>query len=352
MEQALKDASMQPRNLGAIPTPALTFFALQKGKGSIMVTGSHIPFDRNGYKLNTSKGDLMKKDEIPINELVSQTRQKIMVQPFSESIFDEQGMLRNIPIALGTVLPEAREAYIQRFLDFFEGETLEGTSVLAYQHSAIGRDLFVKIFERLGAKVIPAGRSEAFVLIDTEAIDQAQLAIVQKLYDEARKPCDVVVSTDGDSDRPLILAFRENKLCFFGGDLLGMIVAQFFQADAAVVPISVNDAIDHGSLTGVTEPKTKIGSPYVIAGMQIAIEKGRRHVCGWEVNGGFLTGSDLRRNGKTLTALPTRDAVLPLLYAIFAAQKQQMTLLDLFATLPKRYSRAGLLRKFCSIRKR
>jgi phosphomannomutase len=347
VEQALKDGGMHPLNLGAIPTPALTYFALQKGKGSIMVTGSHIPFNRNGYKLNTSKGELMKKNEQPINELVAQTREELMNQPFSESLFDEQGMLRSKPLNLEPVLPEARSAYIQRFLAFFEGETLQGTTILAYQHSAVGRDLLVEIFEKFGAKVIPAGRSETFVPIDTEAIDQEQLDVVQKLYDQSgESSIDAVVSTDGDSDRPLILAPRDGKLCFFGGDLLGMIVAQFLRADAAVVPISANDAIDHGILAEITEPKTKIGSPYVIAGMQLAIDKGRSHVCGWEANGGFLTGSDMKRNGKVLSALPTRDAMLPLLCALFAAKNEKMTLPDLFATLPKRYSRAALLRNF------
>jgi phosphomannomutase len=347
VEQALKDGGMRPLNLGAIPTPALTYFALQKGKGSIMVTGSHIPFDRNGYKLNTSKGELMKKDEQPINELVVLTREKLMEQPISESLFDEHGMLRNKTLNLEPILSEARSAYIQRFLDFFEGETLQGMTILAYQHSAVGRDLLVEIFEKFGANVISAGRSETFVPIDTEAIDQAQLDVVQKLYDQAgQSSIDAVISTDGDSDRPLILAPRDNKLCFFGGDLLGMIVAQFLRADAAVVPVSANDAIDYGSLAEITEPKTKIGSPYVIAGMQLAIDKGRSHVCGWEANGGFLTGSDMKRNGKVLSALPTRDAMLPLLCALFAAKNKQMTLPDLFATLPKRYSRAALLRNF------
>src|SRR5512137_1000275 len=44
---ALLDAGMRPVNLGLIPTPALAYYALSKGKGSTMVTGSHIPFDRN-----------------------------------------------------------------------------------------------------------------------------------------------------------------------------------------------------------------------------------------------------------------------------------------------------------------
>ena len=54
---AIGNAGMRPVNLGRIPTPAMTYYALSQGKGSIMVTGSHIPFDRNGYKVNTSRGE-------------------------------------------------------------------------------------------------------------------------------------------------------------------------------------------------------------------------------------------------------------------------------------------------------
>src|ERR1700753_3929672 len=53
---AIRDAGMQPVNLGALPTPALASFALARKKGSMMITGSHIPFDRNGYKTNSSRG--------------------------------------------------------------------------------------------------------------------------------------------------------------------------------------------------------------------------------------------------------------------------------------------------------
>lgn len=344
--QALKDGGMNPINLGAIPTPALTFFALQKAKGSIMVTGSHIPFDRNGYKLNTSKGELLKKDEQPINNVVEVVREELLSQPFADSLFNEQGMLRGSPSNLPPVAPEGRAAYIQRYLDFFRGESLKGMKILVYQHSAVGRDVVVEILEKLGAEATSAGRSETFVPIDTEAIDEAQLSTVQKLYDSTGQSFNAVVSTDGDSDRPLLLAPEGDKLRFFGGDLLGMIVAEFLQADSVVVPISTNDAIDRGALAGALEPKTKIGSPYVIAGMQSAVEKRRQRVCGWEANGGFLTGSDIERNGQVLPALPTRDAVLPLLCALFAAQSRLMTLPALFSTLPKRFSRAALIRNF------
>lgn len=348
VEQALKDEGMRAINLGAIPTPALTYWALKHGKGSIMVTGSHIPFDRNGYKLNTSKGELMKRDEQPINDQVALTREELLSQPFSESLFDEQGVFRNAPSgsALLPVTGEGRTAYIKRYLDFFKGESLKGVKLLAYQHSAVGRDLLVEIFEALGAEVTPAGRSDTFVPIDTEAIDQAQLDTVQALVSKTGQKFDAIISTDGDSDRPLILAPNGDKLSFFPGDLLGMVVAEFLDIGATVVPISSNDAIDRGPLASVTEPKTKIGSPYVIAGMERATSKGRPRVCGWEANGGFLTGCDIERNGNVLTALPTRDAFLPLLCALFAAHNRKITLPELFATLPRRFSRAALLRKF------
>lgn len=344
--QALKDGGMHPINLGDIPTPALTYWALKKGKGSIMVTGSHIPFDRNGYKLNTSKGELLKKDEQPINDAVEVTREELLVQPYSQSLFNNQGMLRSAPSSLPPVASDGKIAYIQRYTDFFEGETLQGLKILVYQHSAVGRDVVVEVLQKLGAEVTTAGRSDTFVPIDTEAIDQAQLDTIQNLCHGTGGTFDAIVSTDGDSDRPLLVAPEGSKLRFFGGDLLGMIVGEFLGADAVVVPISTNDAIDRGPLAQVTEPKTKIGSPYVIAGMQRATLKGHRSVCGWEANGGFLTGSDIRRNGKVLTALPTRDAVLPLLCVLFAARNRQVAVPELFATLPHRFSRAALIRNF------
>jgi phosphomannomutase len=127
---------------------------------------------------------------------------------------------------------------------------------------------------------------------------------------------------------------------------VGMVVAEFLRADAVVVPISCNDAVDRGELAKVVEPKTRIGSPFVIAGIEAALQKGKKVVCGWEPNGGFLAGSDLERNGATLKALLTRDSVLPILATLFAAAESGLSLVDRFARLPKRFSRAALLKQF------
>jgi phosphomannomutase len=344
---AIVDSGMKAVNLGAIPTPALAAFALSRKQGSMMVTGSHIPFDRNGYKTYSSRGELLKEQEAPINEQVRQVRTRLYQQPFDESLFDENGMLKRGHQDLPPQRDDARAAYIDRFTSFFAGSTLNGKRLLVYQHSAVGRDLLAEILEQLGAQVIKAGRSDTFVPIDTENIDAAQLAVIQALADEG-KPLHAVVSIDGDSDRPLVLGVdpATGRVQFFGGDLVGMVVAEYLQADAVVVPISCNDAIDRGPLSAVLEPKTRIGSPYVISGMEAALGKGKKRVCGWEPNGGFLTGSPIVRNGAVLPPLLTRDAGLPILGVLFAAEQAGLSLIDLFARLPKRFSRAALLKQF------
>jgi phosphomannomutase len=347
---AIGNAGMQPVNLGPIPTPALANYALSLGKGCIMVTGSHIPFDLNGYKTYSSRGELRKEQEAPINQRVRQVRERLYAQPAGESYFDELGFLKSGHQALPPEHPEARAAYIERFTDFFKGGALAGKRIMVYQHSAVGRDLLAEILEHLGANVVRAGRSDTFVPIDTENIDASALAVIQNLVDkeiDKHGPLYAVVSTDGDSDRPLIFGVDQaSNVHFFGGDLVGMVVAEFLRPDAIVVPISCNDAVDRGKLSCLVEPKTRIGSPFVIAGIEAALQRGKQLVCGWEPNGGFLTGSDLELNGAILKALLTRDSVLPILATLFAAAETGLSLVDRFARLPKRFSRAGLLKQF------
>ena len=344
--EAVRDAGMRPVHFGAIPTPALARYAWSRGKGSIMVTGSHIPFDWNGYKLNTSAGELLKQHEQAIGARVAAVRERLYAQAAAESKFDSRGMLKPGHAELPPPVADAAAQYISRYTEFFPAAGLRGMRVLVYQHSAVGRDLLCRILESLGAEVIPAGRSETFIPIDTEAIDDATLAAIAQAA-APHAPLDAVVSTDGDSDRPLILAFDSSgTLRFFPGDIVGMITARYLAADAVVVPVTCNDAIDRSALAPVLEPKTRIGSPYVIAGMEAARSRGRRAVCGWEANGGFLLGSDVARCGRRLAALPTRDAVLPILAVLHAARERGLTLPELFAELPARYTSSTLIRNF------
>lgn len=58
---ALLECSIKPIYYGVIPTPALANQAIADGIPAIMVTGSHIPFDRNGLKFYRPDGEISKK---------------------------------------------------------------------------------------------------------------------------------------------------------------------------------------------------------------------------------------------------------------------------------------------------
>ena len=64
--QAFADAGLEPVDCGAVPTPALALAAMAAGLPAVMVTGSHIPEDRNGLKFYTPRGEIEKADEAGI----------------------------------------------------------------------------------------------------------------------------------------------------------------------------------------------------------------------------------------------------------------------------------------------
>jgi phosphomannomutase len=82
--------------------------------------------------------------------------------------------------------------------------------------------------------------------------------------------------------------------------------------------------------------RTRIGSPYVIAAMMdAAAAQPEARVCGYEANGGFLLGSAV----EGLTALPTRDALLPIIAVVLAGDSVTgASLADVVAALPPRYT--------------
>jgi phosphomannomutase len=68
--------------------------------------------------------------------------------------------------------------------------------------------------------------------------------------------------------------------------------------------------------------------------------------CGYEANGGFLLGSAVEANGRTLGALPTRDAVLPMVAVLADARAKGLALSALHAQLPERYTYSDRLQNY------
>jgi phosphomannomutase len=352
--QAIVDSGCQVETAGKIPTPALVSHAISTGRAGVMVTGSHIPFDRNGIKINKSVGEVLKSDEPGITREVELVRIEEYSRTATTSAFDASGMFKRLP-DLPPLDRAAEAAYVRRYLTSFMRGGLSGLRVLVYQHSAVGRDILPQILRELGAEVITTGRSETFVSIDTENITDEQLDRLEEYAVAAEasgRPLHAIVSTDGDSDRPLVtavLAAAEvhpggRRVRFLPGDLLGIVVAEYLRADGAAVPISANDAVERRmGERGVALEKTKIGSPYVISALHELRAGKHTRIVGWEANGGFLTGSDIPLTAGTLIALPTRDSTLPIVANLLAAADQRIGLAALWNRLPARFGRAGLL---------
>jgi phosphomannomutase len=327
--------------LGKIPSPALAFYSMARRAAGVMVTGSHIPFDRNGVKFNAPSGEVLKADEGPILSLMKRFREEEYGRPAAESPFDARGMLKqSLCPELPPVMEEAKREYMARYTRAFPPNALAGARIMVWQHSAVGRDILVEILRALGAEVVPAGRSDTFIAVDTEAFGGEMMGEVRKLVDECGMPgLHAVVSTDGDGDRPLLLAVEEGVIRFFPGDLLGAVAADFLQAREAAIPISANDAVAaHLVSRGAAVARTKIGSPYIIAAM--------REV-GWEANGGFLTAVPMKLpGGGVLDPLPTRDSILPLLAALSVSIGKGESISEVFSRLPRRFGKSGILRDF------
>jgi phosphomannomutase len=67
--------------------------------------------------------------------------------------------------------------------------------------------------------------------------------------------------------------------------------------------------------------------------MDDAARRGGR-VVGFEANGGTLLGTDVEIEGKPLSRLPTRDAVLPILAVLGTAARNRQSIAELVASLP------------------
>ncbi|MDD3883437.1 MAG: phosphomannomutase [Gallionella sp.] len=324
---AVRDRGMQPVYAGVLPTPALALYAMQAGIPAVMVTGSHIPFDRNGIKFYTAQGEISKADE-----------QAILAAELADP-----GVYSGLSLALDP-LPVAH--YQQRYRDFFPANFLACKRIGVYEHSSVARDFLRPLLEGFGATVISLGRSDDFVPVDTEAVSEADQALARD-WTQTHK-LDALLSTDGDADRPLI---GDETGRWLRGDIVGLLCSRYLRARTVVLPVSCNTAIDRCGDFGQVI-RTRIGSPYVIAGMEAAGAAGATDIVGFEANGGFLVGSTMTRDGHTLAMLPTRDAVLPMLALLALAHAQGVPLSGILSGLPPRFTASDRIQEFPTARSR
>jgi phosphomannomutase len=188
--------------------------------------------------------------------------------------------------------------------------------------------------------VVRRGYSEDFIPVDTEAVRPEDVALARAWA--AAERFDLLVSTDGDGDRPLVGDEQGNWL---RGDIVGILTAHFLDAEAVVTPVSSNTALERSDWFPQVL-RTRIGSPYVIDGMRSALDGGAARVVGYEANGGFLTLTPFERDGRVLSALPTRDAAIVALAVVLLAARHGIPVSQLGALLPARFTASNRLKDF------
>lgn len=310
---------------GALPTPALALEAMRLGVPAIMVTGSHIPADRNGLKFYRPDGEIAKADEAGILACLDAARRD--------------------PVEDGPILPDAAppeagrlalENYRRRYRApggaFPLAGPLAGMRVGVWQHSSVARDLIAEVLAGLGAATVALGRSDTFVAVDTEALGPEDAGRAAGWARAHR--VDAIVSSDGDADRPLI---ADEQGRFLRGDVVGLLTALALGADTVVTPVTSSSAVELSGLFGRTV-RTRVGSPYVIEAMAAC---GAGVVVGFEANGGVLLGSPIEGQGFALAALPTRDALLPIVAVLALARRRGRTVSQLAGEMPARFTASG-----------
>jgi phosphomannomutase len=307
---AAKNLGFECDYQGFLPSPALALYSLKKEIPSIMITGSHIPDNRNGIKFCDYYGEITKADEAGIHS------QEVKIPEVIE--------IEVLPNSNG----EALKIYKEYILSLFPKNSLHGVNMAFYQHSAVGRDVAVEILSELGAQVKAIGRSEEFIPVDTEAIRKEDINFAKEVCSKGEFFC--MASTDGDSDRPLLS--DENGI-WLKGDSLGILVSKALGIEAVAIPVSCNTAAEKSGFFKEVL-RTKIGSPYVIEGIK-ELQGKYKNVAGFEANGGFLTES-----------LTTRDALTPIIATIIESKKRGLKISELLTELPARYTASGIIREF------
>lgn len=134
--------------------------------------------------------------------------------------------------------------FVDRYVSACGAGALARRRIGLYSHSAVGRDVLPPCCA-IGAEVAELGRSETFIPVDTDAVDpDTRTHIAEWVADEG---LDALVSTDGDSNRPLL---ADGTGTIVPGDVIGQITAERLAAEGVVTPSRPIRAPPAGALPG------------------------------------------------------------------------------------------------------
>lgn len=256
----LRNSGRDVVHLGAIPVPAANYSLLSTNAiAAIMITGSHIDIESNGIKFFCQKEEITKLQEEQISKIYHGLKEQTVPKPI-----------------LGTI-PQSSQGinnYIEMLLSLVD-HPLPKLKIVIDPGNGGQTEVLKTVLRELSADftTINGQTQETLISRDTEE-DGAFGALQEKVREEH---ADLGVGFDSDGDR---CVFVDKKGNFIPGDYSGTILAKWHAGDNVICPINVSNVIN---FIGKDVVRTRVGSPFVIAGMK---KYGSNF--GFESNGGCI----------------------------------------------------------------
>ncbi len=256
----LRYAGRDVVHLGAIPVPAANYSVLSMGViGAIMVTGSHIDITSNGVKFFSMKEEINKEQEIEISEIYFGLKEQVSPTPVTGTIPQSSRGINN---------------YIEMLLSLVD-HPMPKMKIVIDPGNGGQTEVIKTVLRELGAEFITINADIQEPLISRDTEEDGVFAVLQEKVKEEH--ADLGVAFDSDGDRCVFVDKNGN---FVTGDYSGTILAKWNASDSVVCPINVSSVIN---FIGKEVIRTRVGSPFVIAGMK---KYGSNF--GFESNGGCI----------------------------------------------------------------
>jgi len=280
---------------GPIPTPGVAFLIeSMRATAGVMISASHNPYYDNGIKIFDHNGlKLSDSVELILEEYLEGTRN------IPDKTEDQLGRAKRLEEIEGRYIVYAKSHFKAPY-------SLEGLSlVLDCAHGAAYK-VAPKIFEELGATVIPLGVSPNGININDNC---GALHPVLGIKTVLERKADLGILLDGDADRVLFVSSKGTVVA--GDQILGLL--SYYLLETKEIELGeeiVGTVMTNYSLEkllykkGLKFFRTAVGDRYILE--RLKLKKG---TLGGETSGHLIIGKEAKTGDGPVAALKVLEAM-------------------------------------------
>lgn len=284
---------------GVTPIPAMNC-VLQSDlsfAGSVMISGSHIKVNLNGFKFFAFGEEISKEHERQINEIYLKEKNKLKFTHKAEAIYPDN---------------QAVDDY-KEYLLLKANKPYPYWKIVVDPGNGAQSDVMPWVLRQFSFEVIEINASVQQDLLarDTEVKDDYK-ELQEKVVKEN---ADFGIGYDSDGDRVIFVDELGRAIV---GDYTGALIAKSQPGQWLVTPVNSSTVVE---MIGKKVARTKVGSPFVVAKM-----KELKASFGFEANGGGI-----------FSEMHSRDGGRSTIEMLNLLSEKKLKLSELVATLPKYY---------------